>query len=307
MGTTPRHRTGHRDRRRAGVTTFVLALSAALVFPGMASAEPGPDPLIVNDCDATFQGKPGKPVTLDAGSILQVPGILTIGLGNDAEGTNGNEEPVVVVPLKEGVDGLGLSDATLVKDVTGQTCGTVKEAGNAGAVALQSAIPGDDLLGSAPGDKDPEKPTDPEPGDPESGEPEPGDPEPKEPDDPDTPAPGDDENASGVTAPGSIGDGLFDPAFEDLFIPAGSFEALEPLTVPPLAELPPVKTPVQAPELSTPETGKQPNVVAENSGTAEALPESNPPERLPLLLAVLGLVIVAALLARAWMHARKTT
>jgi hypothetical protein len=77
--------------------------------------------------------------------------------------------------------------------------------------------------------------------------------------------------------------------------------------VPPLADLPSVKTPVQAPERSTPEAGKQPNVVAEDSGTAEALPESNPPERLPLLLAVLGLVIVAALLARAWMRARKTT
>lgn len=293
MGTALRH-------TRAGATGFVLALSAALVLPGVATAEPGPDPLIVNDCDATLQGEPGKPLTLDVGSILQAPGILTVGLGNAAEGTNGNEEPLVIVPLKEVVDGLGLSDATLVKDVTGETCGIVKDAGNATAKTVQDIAPGDDLLASEPDETDPVEPTDPGPGDPA---PEPVDPEPVEPGAPNDPAPGDDENAPGLPDLGSISDGLFDGAFEDLLIPAGAFEALGPLTVPPLADLPPV----QAPELNAPEADTRPDVAAENSGTAEALPESNSPERLPLLLAVLGLVLVTALLARTWMRTRKST
>ncbi|WP_143101749.1 hypothetical protein [Amycolatopsis marina] len=294
MGTAPRHRTRRPGIRRAGTAGFVLALSAALVFPGMATAAPGPDPLIVNDCDATVKGEPGKPATLDVGAILEAPGILTIGLGNESEGTNGNEQPLVVLPVKEGVDTLGLSGAPVVRDVTGETCGVVKDAGNATAAVVQEINPVDDLV-TGPDEQEPEEP---------GPAPEPTPPAPGIPGNPEDPAPGEGGNAPGLTDPGSIGAGL--GATNDPFVPAGRFQALGPITVPPLAGLPPVQAPPQAPDLNAPNAEQQPDALAENSGTAEAIPESDPPERLPLLLAVLAVVIVAALLARTWIRARKT-
>ena len=298
MGTALRNRIRRPGVRRTGTTGFVLALSAALVFPGMATAAPGPDPLIVNDCDATLKDEPGKPATLDVGAILEAPGILTVGLGNESEGTNGNEKPLVVVPVKEGVDGLGLSDTPVVRDVTGETCGVVKDAGNSTAMAVQEVLPGDDLL-----DSEPAEPTEPDPTEPA---PEPGpEPTPPAPGDPEDPAPGEKDGFPGLTGPGSIGGGLGGNDANP-FIPAGRFQALGPITVPPLAGLPQVQPPVQGPDLNAPNAEKQPDVLAENSGTAEAIPASSPPERLPLLLAVLAVVIVAALLARTWIRARKT-
>jgi len=62
----------------------------------------------------------------------------------------------------------------------------------------------------------------------------------------------------------------------------------------------PIVPPGQAPIVG--EAGAPPVVVADRSGTAEALPASNAPARLPLLLAVLALAIVAAALIRTWLR-----
>jgi hypothetical protein len=62
---------------------------------------------------------------------------------------------------------------------------------------------------------------------------------------------------------------------------------------------------VQAPVIAQIIPGQQippPTVDAQKSGTAEALPGVTPPAKLPMLLAVLALAIVAAALVRAWIR-----
>jgi hypothetical protein len=60
---------------------------------------------------------------------------------------------------------------------------------------------------------------------------------------------------------------------------------------------------VQAPVIAQIIPGEQvPTVDEQKSGTAEALPGVTPPAKLPMLLAVLALAIVAAALVRAWIR-----
>ena len=60
---------------------------------------------------------------------------------------------------------------------------------------------------------------------------------------------------------------------------------------------------VQAPVIAQIIPGQQiPTVDEQKSGTAEALPGVTPPAKLPMLLAVLALAIVAAALVRAWIR-----
>jgi hypothetical protein len=89
-----------------------------------------------------------------------------------------------------------------------------------------------------------------------------------------------------VTGPGSAG--LPGDAISGIFTNA----ALLPGTL------------VQAPVIAQIIPGQQlpPTVDAQKSGTAEALPGVTPPAKLPMLLAVLALAIVAAALVRAWIR-----
>ncbi|WP_158879573.1 hypothetical protein [Amycolatopsis anabasis] len=263
--------------RRVSTLGFAVAASAALVLPGTASAAPGPDPLLHGDCHATLKDKDGRPVTVDVGALVDKPGLLDLGLGSESTGAGKDGKPLLSLPVSDLVHGLGLSNVPVVNEAATVVCDTAKTAGNGVAGALESALPGDDNEPAPPDHKPgPGKPIPPTPGKPTP--PNPG-------------KPGGDQVSPVVSNP-------FNP---DVFAPVSAFprvgtaiSATLPLTAPGI--IPPV-----APGLS-PETPPPPNVVAQNSGTAEALPAANPPARLPLLLAVLALALVAAALVRSWMR-----
>lgn len=66
--------------------------------------------------------------------------------------------------------------------------------------------------------------------------------------------------------------------------------------------IPPVAIPPAAPGAAPP-TGTQPTPLAQDSGTAQALPASSvAPAKLPLLLAAIALALAAAALAHTWLR-----
>ncbi|RZQ65063.1 hypothetical protein [Amycolatopsis suaedae] len=256
---------------RAGGIAIATLVAAALALPGTASADVGVDPMIVDSCDATLKGKNGKPLTIDLGAPVDAPGLLTVGLGSKSKGTNGNSKPLLSLPVKEALDGLGISKNRLVADTAGRLCDTTKSAGNEVSGLTQSVLPTDDIVDTKPPAQErpepPNKPNDPKP-------------------QPTPPSNG----PGGINPGGGSGGGSAVSPIQSNLQPLGPLGAV----IGPV--LPPGAAPPMAPDLG----GAPPQVLAENSGTAESLPASSPPERLPLLLAVLALAIVAALLARAW-------
>lgn len=300
---------GSSVRRISGVTVSAVVL--ALGIAGNAVAAEGPDDVIVNDCDATLAGaEEGKPITLDAGALVQAPGVLTVGLGSEASGTNGDEEPLLVLPVADATEATNLNDAQLVKDTTGTVCGTVvdgaaKPAVNTLSATAQSALPGDDLI-APPGDDDGNGDGDGDGDNNGDGE---GTPPPEDPDGPGTQPPGSeqpgDQPGSGITpigfGPGSSGLGGINRGIQFAAL-NNAFDTLGSLALPPAA----VGPPVQAPDLGTPKPGEQPPAPrAQDSGTAQAVPASNEQDRLPLLLAVIALAVAVLALSKTW-FARKS-
>jgi hypothetical protein len=262
----------------------VTAVCTALTLPGTASAGPA-DPTLTGSCDGTLKGNSGQALTLDAGAPLNQPGKLTVGLGSNAAPAGPDSKaPLVPLPVGDAAKALGVGSAPVVGDLaTGAACPAVQNTVNAVGAAPQALLSGGKK--NQPPPPAPEPPKNPPPA-------------PKPPNGPSNPVPPVPGSQDGPVL-GSSGPQPVLTAFPLV----GSFSATSPLAtpllVPPIA--PGTMVPPGPPSLSSPES-VPPKVAATNSGTAEALPTATPPARLPLLLAVLALAVVAAALVRTWMR-----
>ncbi|MEV7092865.1 hypothetical protein AB0M80_08445 [Amycolatopsis sp. NPDC051045] len=255
---------------------FTIAASAALAAPGLASAETSPT--LGGSCQATLQNGDSTGLVLDAGAPLNAPNQLTVGLDSSSRNTNGSA-PLLTLPLGDTVKALGLGRVPLVGDVAAKgVCPAAQDTVNTVGALTQGVAA--------------ELPPLPLPPDPGPGPNPPAPPAPPEPTPP-SPGPGPGPNPPGtstgpvITNPGNAS--LPGDAISGIFTNA----ALLPGSL------------VQAPVIAQIIPGQQippPTVDAQKSGTAEALPGVTPPAKLPMLLAVLALAIVAAALVRAWIR-----
>ncbi|MEU6644943.1 hypothetical protein ABZ863_20605 [Saccharomonospora sp. NPDC046836] len=259
---------------RLGVAGIALTATALLALPGTATAAP----VVAGSCDATLEGADGAPLTLDLGAALNAPGVLGVGLGSGSDAA-------LSLPVKDLLDGLGVSRAEPVAATLGEVCATGQNAVNALTAPVQGVLP------------EPPSPADPAP---PSEEPEsPGQPAPV------APAP---EDPAPVT-PGAGGTGVgstalpVPPAGTNGDVPIQSATTGEDDAAAAVAAIQPV-APRVAPDLSQPDAARAPEVTARESGTAQALPTAGTPDRLPMLLAVAALVLVAAALVRTWIRGR---
>ncbi|WP_020423403.1 hypothetical protein [Amycolatopsis sp. ATCC 39116] len=265
--------------RRAGVAGFVLALSATLAAPGAFAEEA--DPALAGSCAATLRDEPGDALTLDVGAPLDQPGVLTVGTGSESAPTGPDQrDPLLALPVADLAKTLGVGDAPVVGDLAAeQLCPGVQGTVNTLSAATQSVVSGEPL--DPPSDPVPGRPAPGEPGEPAPGAPQPGQDV--------TPAPSGPTPDSGIVPASFVTGGLV----------AGS--GIVPLTPPLSALIRPGVVPPAAPGL-VPPAGTEPPVVTQNSGTAEAMPSATTPARLPLIIAVFALAVVAAALTRAWMR-----
>ncbi|MGY6657176.1 hypothetical protein ACXIZN_33950 [Amycolatopsis sp. TRM77291] len=253
---------------------FALSVTAGLAFPMTATAAGEPNPTLSGDCAATLQnGKSADGLVLDAGAPLNSPEALTVGLDSKAKTAEGRK-PLLSLPVGDLVKTTGLTD-NAVGDLAAQgVCepaqGTVNALGN----LTQGAV--DEL--PIP---------DPEP------EPQPPNPEPKPP----TPGPGPGPGQPGgpgselpvQTGPGSstgIGGDSIAGVISNAALLPGSF-----VQAPVITEIIPGEVP-------------PPTVDEKDAGNAQAIQAPVAPAKLPLLLAVLALAVVAAALVRAWLRGK---
>ncbi|MFF1609863.1 hypothetical protein ACFVYA_18970 [Amycolatopsis sp. NPDC058278] len=249
---------------------FTIAASAVLAAPGVASA--APSPTLGGDCQATLQQGSANGLVLDAGAPLNAPNQLTVGLDSSSRNTNGSA-PLLTLPLGDTVKALGIGRLPLVGDAAAKgVCpvaqGTVNAVGNLTQGVAAELPPG------------PSKPAPPAPPGPTPPNPNPN---------PPSPGPNPPGSSIGPVVTGQGNAGLPGDAISGIFTNA----ALLPGSL------------VQAPVIAQIIPGQQvppPTVDAQRSGTAEALPGVTPPAKLPMLLAVLALAIVAAALVRAWIR-----
>ncbi|MER6764677.1 MULTISPECIES: hypothetical protein [Amycolatopsis] len=258
-----------------GVALAAPLLSAVLTFPATASADPSPT--VTGDCESTLQnGKNGNGLALDAGAPLNAPNRLTVGLDSKAKQTDG-KAPALALPVGDTVRALGVGEVPAVGDTAAKdTCPFVQAAANGVGNATQG------LVGGLPVTPPPGPQPTPEPPKPNPPSPAPG------PGGPGQPVPGGDTLGPVTSVDGLSGldsvSGIFTGA---AMLPASFVQA-------------PLVTQVVPGQLPQPD--QVPTVDAKKSGTAEALPAANPPARLPLLIAVLALAMVAAALVRAWLR-----
>ena len=247
---------------------FTLATTAALAAPGVASADPSPT--LGGDCAATLQNGQARDaktgLLLDAGAPLNAPDRLTVGLDSSARNTNGSA-PLLTLPVGDTVRTLGIGEVPVVGDATAKAVCPVAQNTVNGVGNLTQGVTG----------QLPPLPLPPAP-------PAPNPPQPNPPVPPGRTPPGD---STGPVQTGAGGAGLPGDAISGIFTNA----ALLPGSL------------VQAPVIAQIIPGEQvPTVDEQKSGTAEALPGVTPPAKLPMLLAVLALAIVAAALVRAWIR-----
>jgi hypothetical protein len=247
---------------------FTLATTAALAAPGVASADPSPT--LGGDCAATLQNGQARDaktgLLLDAGAPLNAPDRLTVGLDSSARNTNGSA-PLLTLPVGDTVRALGIGEVPVVGDATAKAVCPVAQNTVNGVGNLTQGVTG----------QLPPLPLPPAP-------PGPNPPPPNPPVPPGQTPPGD---STGPVQTGAGGAGLPGDAISGIFTNA----ALLPGSL------------VQAPVIAQIIPGEQvPTVDEQKSGTAEALPGVTPPAKLPMLLAVLALAIVAAALVRAWIR-----
>ncbi|WP_216212118.1 hypothetical protein [Amycolatopsis aidingensis] len=258
---------------RIGTAGALAAVIAALTCTGTAQAEPdtGTAARVVDgDCAATLRQAAGDPLTVDPGAVLDRPGRLTLGLGSTAKGTGEQRRPTLSLPVADLMGALGTARVPVVTEAGTVVCHTAQDTVNGLVAALHGRPPGEDPPAPPPAPQPP-PPDDRAPAPPDgSGE-------------HDQAAPG----GTGTAAGAGIGSGLGEP-----LPPRNGLAG-------PGAIIPPVN-PRPAPEAGPVPQG--PAVDRGDSGTAQALPESTPPERLPLLLAVLALAVVSTLLMRSWMR-----
>ncbi|HVV14040.1 hypothetical protein [Amycolatopsis sp.] len=253
---------------RLSALGFLLTASATLALPGAAFADTAA-PVVDGSCTATLQDNSGKPLTVDAGALLNQPDAVTVGTGSESDG-------LVKIPAADAVKTLGLGNLPLVGDLTAKVvCPAAQDTANTLGATTQS------LLSGEPKDV-------PHPGTPSQPTPPPAT----------APAPQPGQPVLG-TSPGSSGSGIqfvnypltvtSPTAGIDLasLIAPSSIGSITPGLVPP--------------------TGTMPAAVAQDSGSAQAMPmASSGPAKLPLLLAAVALAVVAAGLAHIWLR-RKIT
>ncbi|RJQ88834.1 hypothetical protein [Amycolatopsis panacis] len=258
-----------------GIALAVPVLSAVLAFPGTAQADP--NATINGACDATLQnGKGGNGLSLDAGAPLNAPNRLTVGLDSNAKQADG-KRPLLTVPVGDLARGLGVGDVPVAGRLVTNACPAAQAAANGLGNTTQS------LLGAAKRTPQGEQPQPrPQPDQPGPG---------TNPGQSDTaaPAPGGRLNPVPIGGPGDLASisGVFTGA---AMLPANLAQA------PMVTRIVPGRFP----------SSSVPTVDEKKSGSAQALPTANLPERLPLLLAVLALAIVAAALVRAWLRGSPT-
>jgi hypothetical protein len=260
---------------RLCVVGFALAGTAALSFPGSAAA----DDTLSGDCATTLQGARSQGLALDLGAPLNLPGQLTVGLDSQAGGTRQDgKAPLLSLPVGDTLRTLGVGDLPAVNGV----CTTAQGVVNGVGETTQN------LLGGGGRPNPPGTPGTP-PGNPVP---------PTGPGAPPSPGPG--GSTSPVTGgPGVLGagDSIAGVFINGAFIPGG-------LGAPVII---PIQPPAQAPNAGGDGVVVPPVVIADRSGTAQALPAAeNAPARLPLLLAVLALAVVAAALIRTWLRRNPT-
>jgi hypothetical protein len=255
---------------------FTLAASAALAAPGVASADPGPT--LGGDCAATlYNGAGSHGLVLDAGAPLNAPNRLTVGLDSSAKNPNGSA-PLLTLPLGDTVKALGVGELPLLGDTTAKTvCPAAQSLVNT-VGGLTQGLAGQLPPVVPPAPPGPNPPGQDPPNPPPPGETPPGGTPPEG-----TP-PGDSTGpiTSGPGSAGLPGDAISGVVTHAALLPGDL---------------------VQAPVIAQIIPGEQvPTVDEQKSGTAEALPGVTPPAKLPMLLAVLALALVAAALVRAWIR-----
>ncbi|GAA3534342.1 hypothetical protein GCM10022222_17340 [Amycolatopsis ultiminotia] len=257
-----------------GIALAIPVLSAALAFPNTAMADPGtpdPSPTLNGDCAATLQNdKDGQGLALDAGAPLNAPDRVTVGLDSKAKQADG-KDPLLTVPVGDVARTLRVGETPAVGDVAAKTvCPVAQNTVNGVGNTTQQLIKQVPVTppGETPEPPAPQPPPQPEP--PGGSTPDPGStPNPDE-----TVGPDDLDSISGICTGGAM-------------LPASFVQA-------------PVVTQVIPGQL--PQNPVPPTVDEKKSGSAQALPAAAAPDRLPLLLAVLALAIVAAALVRAWLR-----
>ncbi|SEF28214.1 hypothetical protein SAMN05421837_10462 [Amycolatopsis pretoriensis] len=251
-----------------GFTSAASAALFAFAMPAVASADPSPT--LGGDCSATLQNGQARDaktgLVLDAGAPLNAPNQLTVGLDSSARNTNGSA-PLLTLPVGDTVRALGIGDVPVVGDAAAKTvCPAAQSVVNTVGGVTQG------VAGELPPLPLPPNPAPPAP------------PAPPGPTPPGQTPPGD-STGPVTTGPGNAG--LPGDAISGIF----SNASLLPGSL------------VQAPVIAQIIPGRQvPTVDEQKSGTAEALPGVTPPAKLPMLLAVLALAIVAAALVRAWIR-----
>ena len=255
-----------------------LTAAALLTLPGAAGADEHA-PVVAGDC-ASLVDEHGQPVEVDAGALLGAENRIDAGLASGADS-------LLTVPVDALTGPLG--DVPIVGDTVRLTCETGRSAVNTLAAPVQDVVAALPIVGENPDEPDaPEQPEQPEEPAPEP-EPEPS-PQPE-------PAPAPEGPDANEPAPGV-------PAPEEA--PAGAGTETADTAGPEqqqldAALLPPVAAPIQAPDLNA-DQPKVPSVHSQEAGTAQAMPESGTPNRLPQLLAVLALGAVVIALTRSWVR-----
>ncbi|RSN58973.1 hypothetical protein DMH01_23570 [Amycolatopsis sp. WAC 04182] len=251
---------------------FALSVTAGLAFPMTATAAEEPNPTLSGDCAATLQnGKSADGLVLDAGAPLNSPEALTVGLDSKAKTAQGRK-PLLSLPVGDLVRPTGLTD-NAVGDLAAQgVCkpaqGTVNALGNLTQDVTKDVPP----VVQPPSPRPPEDPKPPQPPTPGPGQPG---------------GPGSELPVQ--TGPGSstgIGGDSIAGLISNAALLPGSF-----VQAPVITEIIPGEVP-------------PPTVDEKDAGNAQAIQAPVAPAKLPLLLAVLALAVVAAALVRAWLRGK---
>ncbi|MFJ4102614.1 hypothetical protein [Amycolatopsis japonica] len=249
---------------------FALSVTAGLAFPMTATAAEEPSPTLSGDCGSTLQnGKPADGLVLDAGAPLGSSEALTVGLDSKAKTAEGRK-PLLSLPVGDLVKTTGLTDNAAGDLVAQGVCTPAQGAVNAVGNLTQGVA--DEL-------PLPEPQPEPQPPNPGPKPPKPG---PGQPGGPGSELPVE-------TAPGSstgIGGDSIAGVISNAALLPGSF-----VQAPVITEIVPGEVP-------------PPTVDEKDTGNAQAVQAPVAPAKLPLLLAVLALAVVAAALVRAWLRGK---
>ncbi|MFK0243189.1 hypothetical protein ACIQUM_00710 [Amycolatopsis azurea] len=252
---------------------FALSVSAGLAFPTFAMAAGEPSPTLSGDCASTLQnGKTADGLVLDAGAPIGSAEALTVGLDSKAKTAEGRK-PLLSLPVGDVVKATGLTDNQVGDLVAQGVCkpaqGVVNTVGNLTQGVTQDVPP---IV----------KPPTPKPPTPNPPQPQPPKPGPGQPGGPGTELPV--ESGPGSST-GIGGDSIAGVISNAALLPGNFVQA------PVITEIIPGEVP-------------PPTVDEKDTGNAQAVQAPVTPAKLPLLLAVLALAVVAAALVRAWLRGK---